>query len=229
MADVFVSYAREDRERIASLVELLESRAWSVFWDRDIPPGESWRSFIGAELERARCVVVAWSEHSIASDWVIEEADEARGRDVLVPVLLDEVLPPRGLRGVQAADLTRWPGAADPEILSSFLAAVATLVGGRAAAKVDAGLEPSEPKATVSQRRLLLAGGSLAVAGLAGLVFWLRRDAGPVPESRRRDPTTIPIEEGSSGKIDPRQTKILPLKGRVLTIEGKVVALEQSR
>jgi hypothetical protein len=128
MADVFVSYAREDQARVAPLVELLERQGWSVFWDRDIPPGETWRSHIGAALERARCVVVAWTGYSILSDWVAEEADEARARDVLVPVLLDPVIPPRGLRGVQAADLTGWPHQVDPHMNGAFLAAVAKLV-----------------------------------------------------------------------------------------------------
>jgi formylglycine-generating enzyme len=100
MADVFVSYAREDQRRVDRLIELLERQRWSVFWDRDIPPGETWRSHIGAALDQTRCVVVAWTEQSILSDWVTEEADEARERDILVPVLLDPVRPPRGLRGV---------------------------------------------------------------------------------------------------------------------------------
>src|SRR5918994_1276189 len=97
-ADVFFSYAREDQARVAPLVAALEAHGWAVFWDRRIPAGKTWRSHIGRALEEARCVVVAWSEHSIQSDWVIEEADEAKERGILVPVLLDAVLPPRGFR-----------------------------------------------------------------------------------------------------------------------------------
>src|SRR5215212_596406 len=104
MVDLFVSYAHEDQARVAALAVLLEDKGWSVFWDRDIPPGETWRSHIGQALEQARCVVVAWSESSIQSDWVMEEAEEAKERGILVPVLLDAVRPPRGFRGIQAAD-----------------------------------------------------------------------------------------------------------------------------
>jgi hypothetical protein len=39
------------------------------------------------------------------SDRVLEEADESKARGILVPVLLDKVPPPRGFRGLQAADL----------------------------------------------------------------------------------------------------------------------------
>lgn len=113
MADVFLSYAREDEARVGALVRLLEAQRLSVFWDRQIPPGQTWRESIGRALADARCVVVAWSAHSIASDFVAEEADDARRRGVLVPVLIDPVLPPLGFRSVQAADLHDL-GSADP-------------------------------------------------------------------------------------------------------------------
>jgi TIR domain len=41
MADLFVSYAREDQGRVSALVSLLEGEGWSVFGDRNIPPGET--------------------------------------------------------------------------------------------------------------------------------------------------------------------------------------------
>jgi adenylate cyclase len=33
MADIFVSYARADKARVAPLVDALETRGWSVWWD----------------------------------------------------------------------------------------------------------------------------------------------------------------------------------------------------
>ncbi len=116
MTDIFVSYAREDAARIQPLIAGLERRGWSVFWDRRIPAGETWRSYIGTALEEARCVLVAWSRDSTGSSWVSEEAEDAKQRGVLVPVLLDDVAPPRGFREIQTADLRRWtPGEASPE------------------------------------------------------------------------------------------------------------------
>lgn len=111
MADIFISYAREDQGRIEELVSALEQQGWSIFWDRRIPSGQTWRSYIGDSLENARCVIVAWSQHSVNSTWVAEEADDGRRRSVLVPVLLEPVEQPRGFREIQAADLTDWqPG-----------------------------------------------------------------------------------------------------------------------
>jgi hypothetical protein len=106
--DIFISYAHEDEARIHPLALALEQQGWSVFWDRRIPAGQTWRSYIGQNLSDARCVIVAWSRQSVTSKWVVEEADEGLKRDRLVPVLLDSIEPPIGFRSVQAANLTNW-------------------------------------------------------------------------------------------------------------------------
>lgn len=108
MAHIFISYVHEDEARIQPLIRALENEGWSVFWDRRIPAGQTWRSYIGKALSDASCVIVAWSFRSIASSWVSEEADEGKQRGILVPVLLDSVEPPIGFRSIQAADLTDW-------------------------------------------------------------------------------------------------------------------------
>ena len=70
MADIFISYAEEDRERVRPLVKLLEEQGRSVFWDRKVPPGRSWAEFIYENTQAASCIVVLWSAHSIGSRWV---------------------------------------------------------------------------------------------------------------------------------------------------------------
>jgi hypothetical protein len=44
--EIFISYAREDQERIADLAAALGRKGWSVSRDRDIPPGGTSRSHI---------------------------------------------------------------------------------------------------------------------------------------------------------------------------------------
>lgn len=111
MCDIFISYSREDQQRITPFVKALEEQGWSVFWDRRIPAGSTWRDYIGKALTQARCVIVAWSNHSIQSAWVAEEADDAQKRGTFIPVLLDDVLPPIGFRSIQATNLVGWvPG-----------------------------------------------------------------------------------------------------------------------
>jgi hypothetical protein len=113
MADIFISYANEDRDRAAQLATFLETEGWGVWWDRRIPAGRTWRSVLEDALEDTRCMIVLWSENSVKSPWVAEEAEEARrlGK-TLVPVLLQRVEPPMGFRTIQAADLIDWDGSA---------------------------------------------------------------------------------------------------------------------
>jgi hypothetical protein len=127
--DIFFSYAREDQARITPMVAALEAHGWSVFWDRRIPAGQTWRSHIGRALNQARCVVVPWSEHSIRSEWVIEEADEGRERGILVPAFLDPVRPPRGFRAIQAADLSAWSPERRSAAFDSFLRDLGAVLG----------------------------------------------------------------------------------------------------
>ena len=55
MADVFLSYASTDRVKASTLVSLLESAGWSVWWDRDVEGGEEWERRIDKELDAAKC------------------------------------------------------------------------------------------------------------------------------------------------------------------------------
>jgi formylglycine-generating enzyme required for sulfatase activity len=143
--DVFLSYAREDEARARELATALEQRGFSVFWDREIPPGQTWHSYIGEALSKARCVMVAWSRHSVASQWVIEEASEGRDRKVLVPVLFEAVQPPFGFRAIQAANLVDWrPGGSSPAF-DGLLRAVQRIVGGQAGSGTEAEAEVAAP------------------------------------------------------------------------------------
>lgn len=119
--DIFISYAREDEERLRPLVHALEAQGWRVFWDRAIPVGETWLDHIGTRLDAAPIVLVAWSRHSIRSEFVYSEASRARARRALVPVLIEPVSPPLGLDSVQAADLVSWFTAGGRGALPSVL------------------------------------------------------------------------------------------------------------
>jgi TIR domain len=121
MADIFISYAREDTETATRLAIELEARGWSVFWDRRIPAGQRFAEFISEQLAGAGCVIALWSRAANASDWVQEEAEEARKRSVLVPAFIERVDPPWGFRRIQAADLVDWKGQAVHEGFQQLL------------------------------------------------------------------------------------------------------------
>ena len=125
MTDVFLSYAREDRERASVLAAALEGQGWSVWWDRKIVAGETFDETIEDQLATASSVVVLWSEHSVGSEWVRNEAGVASERDVLVPVLLDEVKLPLEFRRRQTVDLIRWKGDASDREFQALVEGIA--------------------------------------------------------------------------------------------------------
>jgi TIR domain len=108
---VFLSYAREDRERAEVFANAFRDEGLAVWWDSDILPGaKSWDALIAERLSSARCVVVLWSIVSIGKDWVREEASQGAKRGALVPVLIDRIDPPLGFGRIQAARMFKWNG-----------------------------------------------------------------------------------------------------------------------
>jgi len=111
MADVFISYASADRETAAKLADALaDFGGWSVWWDREISVGERFDQLIERELRQAKGAVVLWSEKSVESDWVRNEARAAAKRRALAPALIDPVDIPIEFSNLQTADLTDWKG-----------------------------------------------------------------------------------------------------------------------
>lgn len=130
-ANIFISYAREDRERVRTIAEELARRGHDVWWDMNLRAGEDYRERIEQALQTARCVVVAWSRHSRESDFVIDEAARGHRRRVLAPVFIDpDIDPPLGFGGIHTNDLSGWlRDPADPEPFDRFARDVAALIG----------------------------------------------------------------------------------------------------
>lgn len=129
MSDIFISYASEERHRVLPLINALEITGWSVFWDRTIPAGKTWRQVVGTEIRTCRSVVVAWTTNSITSEWVLEEAETGKRRQILIPVLLDDVEPPFGFGTIQAANLTAWDGACSSPAFTRLVGDIAAILG----------------------------------------------------------------------------------------------------
>lgn len=113
MADVFISYASEDRARVRPLADALKQRGFNVWWDRSLAAGQDYTAIIERELRAARAVIVVWTQSSANSTFVRDEAGRARDEGRLVPVLLDRVDIPLGFGAFQAEDFTRWNGGAN--------------------------------------------------------------------------------------------------------------------
>jgi hypothetical protein len=103
MADIFVSYARLDREIAQRLATALEGHGWSVWWDRRLHSGQAFDRIIEEAISAARAVVVLWSKNSVGSDWVRAEAAYGLETNKLVPAQIDSATPPRDRLAKQRA------------------------------------------------------------------------------------------------------------------------------
>lgn len=129
MASVFLSYDHEDAIRASPIASALEKAGHSVWWDRHIHGGAEYNSEIEGAVERADAVVVLWSERSVKSAWVRDEAAEGRDSGKLVPVLIDGVKPPMGFRQYQTVDLAAWKGGKQIPKLAELLHAIERVSG----------------------------------------------------------------------------------------------------
>src|SRR5579863_7576755 len=108
MADVFVSYSRSDKSRVAPLVAAIQAKGWSVWWDPAIDAGQQFDDQIDTELEAASAVLVVWTPTSVASRWVRGEARDAAERGILVPARFEDARLPIDVRAIQTTDLDKW-------------------------------------------------------------------------------------------------------------------------
>ncbi|MGH8215313.1 MAG: TIR domain-containing protein [Rhodanobacteraceae bacterium] len=128
MADVFISYARADKARVAPLVAAIEAKGWSVWWDPEISPGQEFDDQIEAEIDAAKAVLVVWTPVSVASRWVRGEAREAAERGILVPVRFEQARLPMDVRAIHTTDLDEWAGNAESHPAEEFLRALDAMV-----------------------------------------------------------------------------------------------------
>lgn len=124
MADIFISYARENQDTAKTLAQALADQGRSVWWDRNIRSGLVFDEVIEHELTIARCAIVLWSMASLGSRWVRDEASVAFKRNILLPVRIESVEPPLGFRSIQTTDLIGW---VDDQVHSGFLRLIADI------------------------------------------------------------------------------------------------------
>jgi tetratricopeptide (TPR) repeat protein len=191
MANIFLSYDREDHDQAAPIAALLERAGHSIWWDRQIKGGGEFGAEIEAALNAAEKVIVLWSQQSIRSAWVRDEASVGRDTGRLVPITIDGTPAPLGFRQFQTIDFSKWKGRASaPEVKDLFDALGAV-------SAVPRPLSKPIPMAIKSSRKLLLGGTlALAIAGATALTwhFW--------PTGTGRTPTfaIIPADNSASSK-----------------------------
>ncbi|HEU4498591.1 MAG TPA: toll/interleukin-1 receptor domain-containing protein, partial [Sphingomicrobium sp.] len=174
MATVFLSYDHDDVERAAPIASALEKAGHSVWWDRHIQGGAQYNDEIEAAVEAANAVVVLWSERSVRSTWVRDEAAEGRDQNKLVPVLLDAVKPPMGFRQFQTIDLSRSSRGPSGSSLQQILDSIEKVRGAPRPSPPPLVAQPYKGFGPISRRTGAVAA-VLALLGLAGFFAWTWR------------------------------------------------------
>ena len=151
MADVFVSYSRSDRARVAPLVAAIKAKGWSVWWDPSIAAGQQFDDQIEAELLAASAVLVVWTPTSVQSRWVRGEARDAAERDILVPVRFDNARLPIDARAIQTTDLDNWGEDPTSAPFQDLIRSLSAVIERQRAAKSAAPATASGPTAGASR------------------------------------------------------------------------------
>lgn len=173
MAEVFVSYARDDLEHVRPLVDALRADGLTAWWDQDVPPNAEWAPTIEAELDQAGCVIVCWSPNATARENVRGEARFAHAHGKLLQAFVKECTPPAFFGERQGADLTQWNGSINEERFRYLLTGVRAVLAGE---KVPSGLgyKPRDKRIGA----YIFAGVAILAAAIVGALW--------IPEVRER-------------------------------------------
>jgi TolB-like protein/Flp pilus assembly protein TadD len=161
---LFLSYSHADEVQARRIASALEQAGYTVWWDALIEGGAAYAKSIGSALEAADAIIVLWSKTSVESDWVRDEAAQARDRQRLIPVSLDGARPPLGFGQYQVIKLRRWRGRRDTPEFDAIERAIAKACG----AQVP---PPKARPSRVSRRTAIFAGAGAAVAVIGGGAF----------------------------------------------------------
>ena len=160
LADVFLSYNREDQQTARLFAERFEANGLQVWWDTTLRAGEAYDEVTEAALRSAKAVVVLWSSRAVASRWVRAEATLAQRNNTLVPCMIEPCERPIMFELIQTADLAHWDGAEDDPRWQAFLVDVKRHVGQSALHALPPAVEapnpaPAPARKTQSERRHL--------------------------------------------------------------------------
>lgn len=104
---VFVSYASQDRQRVAQVIQGMKKARpeMDVFFDvNSLRSGDEWENILQHEIEKRDILFLCWSKHAKASEWVNKEwhyALENKGAESIEPIPLEppaECPPPEELK-----------------------------------------------------------------------------------------------------------------------------------
>ena len=162
----------------------LAAQGLSVFWDIKLHAGQTYREVLLRELTEAKCVIVAWSAHSVNSRWVIDEAERGLELRRLLPITLDGTLPPLGFRQIHAARLHNWRGELSDPQYTALVSSIRNYTDGLGAPQIGQIASPQRKAGTqiakhveVFCRFSLLLLTNVFITGVLGGIFALSYSA----------------------------------------------------
>ncbi len=218
MAGVFLSYARDDTPKARQIASALEKAGHSVWWDLHVRGGTQFSKVIEEALKAADVVVVLWSERSVESPWVRDEAATGRDRGRLVPVALDKTEPPLGFRQFQTIDISNWKGRGTVPRLAEILHAIEGAVGDEPAKPRAAPTRPAMPELPAMSRSMRLALVTVLVFAGIALAYFLVNQGG------KSEVHTVAISAADSS-ARPLARELLSKLGNIRSVQTGSVQL----
>ena len=80
MADIVISYKREEQQTAPALTDALGAAGWTGWWNPKLRAGEHFDDAVEQAIRDAKCVIVLWSKLSTQSEYVKDEANFAKKR-----------------------------------------------------------------------------------------------------------------------------------------------------
>lgn len=212
MVDVFISYSRDNKARVAQIAQAVSAAGYAVWWDAELPPHRSYGDVITEKIGSAKAAIVVWSHQSAQSEWVRAEADVARNQKKLVQTAIDDVMPPLPFNQIQFAELADWNGEPDHRGWRKVLMSLEELCGREAAPAAAPAVVPRPtpapspsddlhgvPAERKSSTALTLAWLLVGLAVIAiALLAWKLTQSAPVP-APSAEAVSAPAEESTSG------------------------------
>lgn len=233
MSDIFISYSSKDRPWVEPFAKVLESRGWSVWWDREIPTGGSFNQVIRQQLSVAKCAIVVWSQQSVESEWVQAEAAEAKKQDKYLPIKINVCEIPLGFSQRTYQTLAEWDPGTDHPGFAQLLKDVERLVKSPAK-QITIGSKPLWKR--IPPIWLVSSPALLVVVFVIGLMLWsiparvqveltterVEFEIGGTPQSKTIlegfDMQTVAIEKFADISFEPVTIEVAdPLQYRVKT------------